>query len=98
MVVVAKIKARQEKQTEVEKLLEDLVSRVKTEPGTLGYTLNRHQNDPTTFLVYEKYRDAEAMMEHTATDHFKEAFDALEPLLAERPDIQTYDEIAAIGS
>ena len=96
MVVIARLQVQQEKQAEAEKILTALIAKVKEEPGTLAYRLHRHQHDPTVFLFYEKYKDAEALMAHSATDHFKKAFEDLGPLLAEKPDIQTYDEIAGI--
>ncbi|MFO8048819.1 MAG: putative quinol monooxygenase [Desulfosudaceae bacterium] len=96
MVVVARLKIQQGKEAEAEAVLTDLVSRVKEEPDTLVYVLHRNQNNPGEFLFYEKYKDAEALMAHSTTDHFNKAFESLGPLLAEKPDIQTYDEIAGI--
>lgn len=95
MVVVARIKARAEKAEEAAAVLRGLIPNVKNEAGTLVYTLNRNQQDPSIFLFYEKYADAGALVAHSSTDYFKKAFKALGPLLAEPPVIEMYDELGA---
>ncbi|MFP4444965.1 MAG: putative quinol monooxygenase [Desulfosudaceae bacterium] len=79
MVVIARLKVQQEKQAEAEKILTDFVATAKEEPDPLAYNRHRHQHDPTVFLFYEKYKDAEALMVHSATDHFKKTFENPEP-------------------
>lgn len=96
MVVVARLKAKQGKETEMADVLKGLIPSVKNEEGTLVYTLNRLQQDPSVFLFYEKYVNAEALVAHSSTDYFKQAFKTLEPLLAEPPVIEMFDELDAI--
>lgn len=96
MIVVAKLKAKEESQAEVASVLKGLVSMVKQEAGTLAYTLHRSQTDPSVFLFYEKYKDMEALVAHSSTDYFKKGFSALKSLLAEKPVIEMYDELDSI--
>ena len=96
MVVVAKLKAKKGEEAKMEEALRDMVLKVQQEEGTLAYTLHRSQKDPTQFLFYEKYRDAQALKEHSATPYFKELFTALGPLLDGSPEIEMYDEIAQL--
>jgi quinol monooxygenase YgiN len=96
MVVVARLKAQAGKAEEVAAVLKELVPKVKNEEGTLAYTLNRSQQDPSVFLFYEKYTGAEALVAHSSTDYFKQAFKALAPLLAGPATIEMYDEVDAI--
>ncbi len=96
MVVIARLKAKAGEEAEMERLLRELVGKVKAEEGTLAYTLNRGQNDSGCFLFYEKYKDAEALLTHSSTGYFKEVFVALDPLLAEPPVIEMYEELASI--
>lgn len=96
MVVVARLKAREGKAEEMAAVLKGLIPSVRDEKGTLVYTLNRHQQDPSVFLFYEKYADAEALVAHSSTDYFKQTFKELKPLLSEPPVIELYDELEAI--
>lgn len=96
MVVIARMKAKAGKAEEMAAILKGLIPEVKKEAGTLAYALNRNQQDPSVFLFYEKYAAAEALVAHSSTVYFKQAFKALGPLLAETPAIEMYDEIDAI--
>ena len=96
MVVVARLKAQKGKEDEMANVLKGLIPNVRNEEGTLAYTLNRLQQDPSVFLFYEKYTGAEALVAHSTTDYFKQAFKALEPLLAQPPVIEMFDELDAI--
>jgi len=93
MVVVAKLKAKAESQAAVESILKGLVAEVRQEEGTLVYTLHRSQTDPSVFLFYEQYKDMDALVAHSSTDHFKKAFAGLKDLLAEKPVIEMFDVV-----
>jgi autoinducer 2-degrading protein len=54
----------------------------RAEPGNLRYDLMRDDDDPTHFLLYEVYRDAEALEAHRATPHFQKWAAAVETWLA----------------
>ena len=96
MIVVAKLKAKSGEESKMADALQAMVSKVEQEEGTLVYTLHQAQNDPTQFLFYEKYTDAQALKAHSTTPYFKELFGALAPLLDGAPEIEMYDEIASI--
>jgi quinol monooxygenase YgiN len=96
MIVVAKLKARSGEESKMADALKAMVPRVEQEEGTLVYTLHQAQKDPTQFLFYEKYTDAQALKAHSTTPYFKELFGALAPLLDGAPEIEMYDEIASI--
>jgi quinol monooxygenase YgiN len=96
MIVVARIKARAGEETAMEEALRGMVTKVAEEAGTLAYTLHRLQNDPTQFLLYEKYTDADAFKHHASTPYFKELFATLKPLLDGSPQIDMYTEIVGI--
>jgi quinol monooxygenase YgiN len=48
-------------------------------------------------MFYEKYRDADALKHHSATPHFKALFASIQPLLATPPEIEMYEELAALN-
>ena len=97
MVVVAKIKAVGGQEAEMKAALLDIIPKVKEEPGTLVYTLHQDQNDPMVFLFYEKYKDMDALVAHSATAHFKALFKTIKPMLDGNPEIVMYNELAGIG-
>ena len=96
MIVVAKLKAKSGEESKMADALKAVVSKVEKEEGTLIYTLHQAQNDPTQFLLYEKYIDAQALKAHSSTPYFKELFGILKPLMDGAPEIEMYTEIARI--
>jgi quinol monooxygenase YgiN len=96
IVVVAVMKAKQGKEEEMGNALRDIVPRVASEEGTLTYILNRAKKDPQTFLMYEKYRDKDALNFHSTTPYFAELFEKIAPLLDGAPSIEIYEELASI--
>jgi quinol monooxygenase YgiN len=97
MIVVAKIKAKSGEEGKMEEALRGMVAKVEAEEGTLMYSLHRSHKDPTQFLFYEKYTDAEALKAHSETPYFKEMFGVLQPLIDGAPEIETYDELASLN-
>jgi quinol monooxygenase YgiN len=97
MIVVAKLKAKSGEEQKMEEALRGLVAKVEAEEGTLVYTLHRSQKDPTQFLFYEKYTDAEALKAHSETSYFKETFGVLQNLVDGAPEIEFYDEVAGLN-
>jgi len=94
MLVVAKLKAKSGEEEKVEKALRDVLPKVREEEGTLEYTLNRSQNDPSTLMVLEKYRDMDAFLYHSSTPYLTELFGTLMPLLDADLSVELFDEIA----
>ena len=96
MIVTAKISAKSGEDEKLEKALKDFVPKVKQEEGTLVYTVHRSKNDPTKFLIYEKYKDMDAFVHHSQTPHFKELGGLLATLIGGTPEIEMYDEVASL--
>ncbi len=67
------------------------------EPGTKAYSLHRSMAEPTTFVFYEVYADQAAFAAHGGSPAMAEFFGAAGTLLAGRPDIAMYEDIAARG-
>lgn len=93
MIVIAKLKAKTGEEAKMEEALRGMVAQVTQEEGTLTYTLHRSQADPTQFLFYEAYTDAEAFKAHSSTPYFKALFGVLQPLLDGAPQIEMYSEV-----
>lgn len=97
MVIVAKMKALNGKEADMEQLLRDIVDKVRQEPGTLTYTLHKDLGNPGIFLFYEKYADMDAVTAHSSTDYFKALFASLKPLIDGKPEISMYTQLASIS-
>ena len=96
MIVVARLKAQAGKEATLEEALQDMVKKVAPEEETQVYTLHRSSKDSALFMIYEKYKNADALKFHSATPHFKALFAAIQPLLAAAPEIEMYEELAAL--
>jgi len=96
--IVASLKAQPGKEEELKAALTEMVGQVREkEAGKVtSYTLHTKDDDPSTFLFYEQYRDAEAFAAHGTTDHMKALGAKLGGVLAGRPEIGRYTQIAAI--
>lgn len=95
IVVAAVLEAQEGKEKDMESALMDFMPKVQSEEGTLAYILHRSKGNPGKFLVYEKYVDDAALAYHGSTEHFKELFDKVGPVLAGAPSIEVYEELAA---
>ena len=96
MIVVAKLKAQEGKEATLETALRDMVKKVASEEETEIYTLHKSSEDSSLFMFYEKYKNADALKQHSATPHFKALFTTIQPLLAAPPEIEMYQELAAL--
>lgn len=88
--VVARIKALPDKVDELRQVLAGLVAPTRAEAGCLGYELLQNRVDPTDFTFVEEWTDDAALEQHFTTEHFQDASNRLDGLVAEEPDIRTY--------
>lgn len=96
LTVIAVLKVQSGKEDEMENALKEVLPKVQTEEGTLGFVILKSQSEPEKFLCYEKYKDKEAFEAHTKTPHFGLLFEKIGPLLAGEPSIEMYEEVACI--
>lgn len=97
VVLVAIMHAKAGKEAELETALKAVFPKVKQEEGTVQYILHASKTDPGKFLFYEKYKDKAALDFHGSTPYLQQLFTTIEPLLAGKPDIELFDEIASIA-
>ena len=90
--LIATIKVNPDKVDEAKKFFKELAaSTLASEEGTLMYTWHQKQGEPETFIVYEKYADAEALKTHSA--NLAKQGPKFAGLLAGAPDIIAMEEI-----
>ncbi len=97
--IVAKLQAQPGKEDELRAALTTMVAGVKEhEAGKVPtYSLHVSDTDPTMFLFYEQYSSADASAEHNKTDHMKALGAALAGVVAGRPVIERYTQIAGVS-
>jgi quinol monooxygenase YgiN len=64
--------AKKGKEEQAVKLLRRLAAESRKEPGCRGYVVHRHCDEPRKFLLYEQYRDDDALEDHRSTHHFQQ--------------------------
>jgi quinol monooxygenase YgiN len=69
----------------ITEILRNLALASRKEPGCVTYVPHHVDGDPETVLIYEQYRDQEAVDAHRATPHFEQyAVGGLYQLMKER--------------
>ncbi len=96
--IVAKLQANAGKENDLRAVLTEMIGNVKkNEAGkAVAYSLHTSDSDPTLFMFYEQYADADALAAHGQTDHMKAMGGKLGGLLAGRPVIERYTWIAGV--
>ena len=64
---------------------------LREEAGCARYEPVRSKHEPTRFLVLERYRDEQALVDHANAAHFAEALPALMKCLASPPDVAIFE-------
>jgi len=95
VVITATMRAKEGKEDELIGLMKDLVEKVKqNEPGALEYSFHQSKRDPNLFMVYEKYKDGEAMQAHMSSSHFQEAGKKLSEVVEGGLGLEAYEVVA----
>ncbi len=83
--LVVYYQARPGKGDQVARLLARHTAATRAEPGCRDFVALRGTEDPDSFVLYERYDSAEAVLAHQATPHFEGiAVAQIRPLLAAR--------------
>ncbi|KEY59261.1 putative quinol monooxygenase [Serratia sp. DD3] len=69
--VVALITATPEHRTAVEQALRAMVAPSRAEAGCLQYDLHQEVDHPDAYVFIERWASAQALQEHTETNHFR---------------------------
>ncbi|HET7839160.1 MAG TPA: putative quinol monooxygenase [Rectinemataceae bacterium] len=75
--------------------LENVAASLK-EPGVARFELFQDRDDPTHFVLFEAYRDAEGPARHKESSHYLKWKDLAEPMMAE-PRTRTFLELLDAG-
>lgn len=91
--VVASIKAKPDKISEVRELLRGLVAPTRKEVGCLSYELLQNRKDPTDFTFTEIWESDSALDSHAKSAHIKAVGPKLREIAVAAPDIRIYSLI-----
>ena len=90
--LIATLKIKEGKVEEAVNVLKEVVPKIKaSEPGCLEYIPHTVRGDENTIIIYEKYRDKDALKLHSA--NLMKNMEALFPLLEPGMDVKTCYEI-----
>jgi len=82
-----------EDRAEIRSILQNLGSASRQEPGCVNYVAHSVETDPDVIVIYEQYRDAEALEAHRSSGHFDQyATNGLYRKMRERS-LETLQEI-----
>lgn len=68
---LVRMKFASEDRAEVAATAALLATESRREPGCISYIPHQVEDDPDTIVIYEQYRDSQALEAHRATEHFK---------------------------
>lgn len=98
VIVFASFHPLEGQEDEVRELLSWMLDLSRQEPGCERYDLYRRRgHDGTSFHLFERYRDTEALEAHRATDHYVEYRRRIADLIEGTVDVLVLDAIDAVG-
>jgi quinol monooxygenase YgiN len=84
--MVVKFKVKEGKNAAFEQAFAEMMGSVrKNEPGNISYELFHDAQDPQTYVIFEHYKDADAVAAHGKSDHGKKLIAVLGDLLDGAP-------------
>jgi quinol monooxygenase YgiN len=88
MTVTFKVKAGEEKA--FAEAFKPCAAATRKESGNLGYFLNHDLDDPTVFVVYERFKNIAAIEDHAKSKHVEELLKKIGPMLDGDPKVKVY--------
>lgn len=93
--LVATLKATQGREYELLEALQALVPPSRSEVGCIKYDLHVETTQSAIFVVYEIWKDQQALDQHASSNHFQTFLQAAEPLLAAPLEVRVLKRIDA---
>jgi quinol monooxygenase YgiN len=84
------IKAKEGKEKELEAAVAPCIRATKKEAGCMAYELNRDPDDPTVYVMYEKFKSVAALSDHLKQEHTMKLLKTLETLADGGPKAKVY--------
>ncbi len=87
IVLIARLKVKEDKIEEAKKAALAIVADSRAEEGCINYDIHQSIEDETQFFWHETWTCQAALDEHFETSFFKEFFDVVQEVAAEPPQI-----------
>ena len=84
--VVAKAKAKPGSEKELQRELDAVVGPTRQEKGCLSYVLHRGADDPSLFVIIERWESREAMSRHLAVPYVQALLSKVPGLVTAPPE------------
>jgi quinol monooxygenase YgiN len=91
--LLAFLEAKEGKETELERILLDLIPPTLKEPGNIAYVPHKSVENPRVFMFDELWENEKAIEEHFKQPHMTNLIEKLNPLLARPLELKRYHEI-----
>ena len=88
--LIAVIQPREDRLAEAEAALRDLMAGTHAEPGCVFMELTQDQDDPLTWVMFEKFRSRADWEDHMRTEHVIHGNAVLADLLREPTELTFY--------
>jgi quinol monooxygenase YgiN len=93
IVLTATMKAKDGSGEELAKVIRAAAPKFLNDPGCVDYRVHRRMDNGDLFFFFERYENNDALTYHAGTQHFKEMFASMKPLLEGKAEILMYKEI-----
>lgn len=94
IVLVARLKVREETVEEAKRLALGIAADSRTEEGNINYDVHQAIDDPTVFVWHETWKDRAVLDAHFEMPYFKEFFVKAGELAVEPPQITLTKKIS----
>ncbi len=91
--LLAFLEAKKWKESELERILLDLIPPTLQEPGNIAYVLHKLVENPKVFMFDELWVNEKAIEEHFKQPHMLNLIEKLNPLLERPLELKRYYEI-----
>ena len=91
--LLAFLEAKEGKETELERILLDLIPPTLRELGNIAYVPHKSVENPRSFMFDELWKNEKALEEHFEQPHMINLIEKLNPLLARPLELKRYHEI-----
>ncbi len=91
--VIARVRAKEEKEEALKAALTSLVAPSRREIACYQYDLLQNLSDPRDFCFVERWDSARALEQHAASEHVKRAGEQIADLIEAPFDIRRYQQV-----
>ena len=91
ILVIASARAKAGKERQLEMALRDVAKPTRAQPGSIAFSLYRSNENPAVIVGFERWASKEDHARHLRGAHVQKLMAAMADILAEPPNITTYE-------